>query len=149
MVVQDRQPAALIPRRCLFSLIVPIPMVCFIGVLATDISYWATADMMWADTSAWILAIGLLFGCVAMIAALIDVACKRLALYRGPLGAYVICNCLIFCLSFFNALVHSRDAWTSVVPMGLTLSAIVVALTVLSAWIGRVLIYRLGSGIAP
>jgi len=30
----------------------------------------------------------------------------------------------VFVLALFNAFIHSRDAWTSVVPTGLTLSAV-------------------------
>ena len=35
-----------------------------------------------------------------------------------------------------NAFVHSRDAWTSVVPTGLALSAVVVLLLVVLGWTG-------------
>jgi uncharacterized membrane protein len=35
-------------------MLVPIPIVCFIGALITDIAYVVTADIMWADFSAWL-----------------------------------------------------------------------------------------------
>ncbi|MHB8286782.1 MAG: DUF2231 domain-containing protein, partial [Caulobacteraceae bacterium] len=38
-------------------------------------------------------------------------------------------------LSLLNAFVHSRDAWTSVVPDGITLSVIVTALLLISAFV--------------
>ena len=31
---------------------VPFPIACFSGALLTDIVYWKTAEMMWADFSA-------------------------------------------------------------------------------------------------
>jgi uncharacterized membrane protein len=37
-------------------------------------------------------------------------------------------------LSLFNAFVHSRDGYTAVVPTGLMLSALVVAVLILTAW---------------
>jgi uncharacterized membrane protein len=36
-------------------MLVPIPIVCFVATLVTDIVYWRTATMSWADMSAWLL----------------------------------------------------------------------------------------------
>jgi uncharacterized membrane protein len=41
-----------------------------------------------------------------------------------------------------NAFVHSRDAWTSVVPTGLVLSIITAVLAIVSSWIGFTLLSR-------
>src|SRR5947209_3743693 len=38
-------------------------------------------------------------------------------------------------VAFINNLVHSRDAWTSVVPMGLTLSVLTIVLILVTAWL--------------
>ncbi|MFB2566542.1 DUF2231 domain-containing protein [Rhizobium sp. IMFF44] len=146
MVAQDLHAAHPLPPRPLYSLIIPIPMVCFLGTLATDVAYWGTAEMMWADASAWLLTVGLLFGLLAVIAMIVDALGRRLSSMRGPVWLYSICNALIFVLSFFNALVHSRDAWTSVVPTGLILSSVVVVLVLFSGWIRRALIYRRDRG---
>lgn len=45
--------------------------------------------------------------------------------------------------------VHSRDGWTSVVPLGLTLSALVLALLLFTGWLGWSLVYRYHVGVAP
>ena len=42
----------------------------------------------------------------------------------------------------FNAFIHSRDAWTSVVPAGLILSAITSVLALAASWIGYSLTNR-------
>ena len=39
-------------------MLVPFPIACFVGTLLTDIAYWRTAEMMWADFSAWLLTVG-------------------------------------------------------------------------------------------
>ena len=41
----------------LHPMLVPFPIVCFVGTLVTDIAYWATANVMWADFSAWLLTV--------------------------------------------------------------------------------------------
>ncbi len=51
-------------------------------------------------------------------------------------------------LAFFNVLVHTRDAWTSVVPWGLTLSVITVLILPVTGWLGWTMVYRYGVGAA-
>ena len=58
-------------------------------------------------------------------------------------------NGVALLLSIWNIFVHSRDAYTSVVPTGLTLSAIVVVLLLISGWNGWSLVYRHGVGVRP
>lgn len=101
---------------------------CFIGTLLTDLTYWRTAEMMWADFSAWLLFAGLVMGALAVLAALFDLFTRRILRTHG---AYLLGGLVVLVLSFFNALVHSRDAWTSVVPTGLILSAAAVIVLVL------------------
>lgn len=92
---------------------------------------------MWANFSAWLLTAGLLFGGLAGIAGIFDLATGRPPLRRGVGWIYIIGNITVFILALFNAFIHSRDAWTSVVPTGLTLSIIVVFLMVLNAVLGH------------
>lgn len=110
---------------------------CFVGVLLTDLTYWMTAEMTWANFSAWLLTAGLLLGGLAGVAGIVDIARGRLVLRTGVGWLYVLCSVAIFVLAFLNALFHSRDAWTSVVPTGLTLSVIVVVLMLANVVLGR------------
>ena len=50
-------------------------------------------------------------------------------------------------LATLNMFVHSRDAWTSVVPWGLTLSAVVVLIMLFTGWMGWSMVYRHGVGV--
>jgi uncharacterized membrane protein len=49
-------------------------------------------------------------------------------------------------LSLFNAFVHSRDGYTAVVPTGLMLSALVVAVLILTAGVTSALANRHRAG---
>lgn len=109
---------------------------CFIGTLLTDVTYWRSAEMMWADFSAWLLFAGLVVGVIAFIAALFDVFSGRLYRARRPFWPYILGSLVALVLSFFNALVHSRDAWTSVVPTGLMLSAAAVIVLLVACFAG-------------
>lgn len=119
---------------------------CFIGALLTDITYWRTAEMMWSNFSAWLLASGLLLGGLAALASLVDIFIGRLPL-RGVGWLYVIGNMAAFLVSLFNAFIHSRDAWTSVVPTGLILSVAATALIVINACLGWVVLRQRFGGL--
>lgn len=127
-------------------MLVPFPIVCFIGALVTDIAYWRTAQMMWADFSAWLLVIGLIMGGLAAIAGLIDFLSNRLIRAQAPAWPHMVGNIVAMLLALLNAFVHTRDAWTSVVPVGLILSVLVVLILLVTGWLGGELVYRHGVG---
>lgn len=129
-------------------MLVPFPIVCFVGALITDIAYWLTAEMMWADISAWLLVVGLIMGIFAAIAGLIDFLGNRLIRSQSPAWPHLLGNFVALVLAFFNVLVHSRDAWTSVVPTGLVLSLLTVLILPVTGWLGWSLVYRHRVGVA-
>ncbi|MGA2412045.1 MAG: DUF2231 domain-containing protein, partial [Candidatus Binataceae bacterium] len=59
-------------------IVVPIPIACFVGTLLTDLMYWQTAEMTWADFSAWLVTVGTIVGWLAAIAGLFDFLGNRL-----------------------------------------------------------------------
>jgi uncharacterized membrane protein len=128
-------------------MLVPFPIVCFIGALVTDIVYWRTAEMMWSDISAWLLLIGLILGILAAIAGLIDFLSNRLIRAQTPAWPHMLGNLLVLLLALFNTMVHSRDAWTSVVPTGLILSVLTVLILPVTGWLGWSMVYRHGVGV--
>jgi uncharacterized membrane protein len=129
-------------------MLVPIPIVCFIGALLTDITYYVSAEITWADFSAWLLVVGVIMGVLAAIAGLIDFLGNRLIRAQAPAWPHMIGNLIVLILAFLNALVHTRDAWTSVVPIGLVLSIITVLILPMTGWLGWEMVYRHGVGVA-
>jgi uncharacterized membrane protein len=129
-------------------MLVPFPIACFVGTLVTDMAYWKTAEMMWADFSAWLLFAGLVIGSFAAIAGMIDFLNNRLIRALARAWFHPAGNALVLVLAFFSALVHSRDAWTSVVPAGLVLSALTVIVMLFTGWMGWTMVYchRVGVG---
>lgn len=129
-------------------MLVPFPITCFIGALVTDIAYARTYDMQWATFSVWLLAAGLVFAFLAVIAGMTDfVGSRRI---RSITAAWVhgIGNGVASILAIVNVFVHSRDGYTAVVPTGLTLSILTVVLMAVSGWLGASLVYRHGVGVS-
>jgi uncharacterized membrane protein len=128
-------------------MLVPIPIVCFVGTLITDIVYWQSGAMLWANISAWLLLVGLIVSLVAAPAGMIDFfGDPRIRELRAA-WIHGIGNATALILSIFNCLIHTRDAYTSVVPTGLILSALVVVILLVTGWNGWALVYRHGVGV--
>ena len=72
MIPKTPQATARIAGHPIHVMLVPIPVVCFVGTLVTDIAYWLTANMQWANFSAWILSVGLIASTLGAVAGLID-----------------------------------------------------------------------------
>jgi uncharacterized membrane protein len=133
----------------LHVMLVPVPIVCFVVTLVTDIVYAQTAAMQWANISAWALVIGILFAVLAAIGGFIDFFSEARIRVLRPAWIHMLGNVTVLILSIFNAFIHTRDAYTSVVPAGLTLSAIVVVILLVTGWNGWSMVYRHRVGVLP
>ena len=95
--------------------------VLLIAAFGTDYIYYTTALWQWANFSAWLITAGLIVTLVAVIFLVIDFMTGRAG--RLNTGSFVPVAAAAL-LSLVNAFVHSRDAWSSVVPQGILLSAV-------------------------
>ena len=123
-----------IARHPLYALFLPVPIVCFIGALITDLAYLNSGgNLIWVNFSSWLLAAGLLFGAIAGIFLLIDVI-------RGIRGAGLLGFLLLLAawiVELINSFVHARDGWTAVAGAGLILSIVGVVLVLVAGWLWR------------
>jgi len=101
-----------------------------IAAFGTDYCYYQTSLSQWSNFSAWLITIGLLVMLVAIILLAIDFVTGR-ARRLEPVSFLLVMAAGL--LSLINVFIHSRDAWTSVVPQGIFLSA---AATILFAIAG-------------
>jgi uncharacterized membrane protein len=129
---EDAYPPA-VHRHSPPELIAAFAIACMIGGLLTDIAYWNSAEFLWADFSAWLVSTGAVAAVVAILAAIIGNLIARPRPRLVPPLPYLLAGTLVVVLAVFNTLIHSRDAWTSVVPWGLTLSAATVFVLLLTA----------------
>ena len=138
----DQPRSAATVARPIHPMLVPFPVVCFFGALLTDLAYWQTADMQWANFSVWLLTAGLVMAGFAVVAALVDaVRARRMRTVR-TIWLRVLGAVVAVALSVVNAFVHSRDAYTSVMPTGLALSSLVVLVLLLSGCLGWSMVRR-------
>lgn len=110
---------------------------CFVGTLATDFAYWRTADFIWADFSDWLVSVGVVIGFIAIVVALVErFAVRRPWPWRTSTAATIVWL-IGWVVAVIDMMVHTRDSWTSVVPWGIVLSALVVVILFVSALAAR------------
>jgi uncharacterized membrane protein len=103
--------------------------------------------MLWANMSAWLLFVGLIVSLVAAPVGMVDFFGDPRIRELPAAWIHGIGNVTALILSIINCLIHTRDAYTSVVPTGLILSALVVVILLVTGWNGWALVYRHGVGV--
>jgi uncharacterized membrane protein len=114
----------LVGVKPIHRILAPFPVAYFAAALVTDLAYWRTAEVMWERFSVWLIAGGLVMSALVALAAVVDLVFAR----QRPAWTRALGYIVAVLLSIVNVLVHSRDAYTAVVPTGVTLSVIVVAI---------------------
>jgi uncharacterized membrane protein len=115
----------------------PVPVVCFVGVLLTDIFYVESdGNPLWLAFSSWLLLAGLVFGAIAAIVLLVDFVRSR-AVRSGSGWAHLLLFYIALLIELFSVFIHERDGWTTVVPLGLWLSIAGAVLMLIAAWLRR------------
>jgi uncharacterized membrane protein len=100
----------------------------FLGALLSDITYFNTYQIQWAN-----IAGGLVFCGLALVYALINLF--RSENKAGRPLAYFALLLITWVVGLINAFEHAKDAWAAM-PMGLVFSAIVFVLSCVAAWTG-------------
>src|SRR3954465_6629560 len=111
--------------RLLHPFFISLGATLLMAALFTDFMYSSNALMQWSNFSGWLIVGGLVIALISAIVLLAEVVLGR----AGPIRWLdFILLAVAVVLSIVNVLVHTRDAWTSVVSTGITLSAIVTLL---------------------
>lgn len=132
---------AAISKHPLHPMIVPFPIAFLVGTLATDITYRATLNPLWADFSKWLLTAGIVMGAVAAVVGLIDFTGIRRA--RSTIGwAHMGGNVAVMLLSIVSLAMRWNDPVGGIAAGGFALSVIVAVMLVGTGWLGGELAYR-------
>ena len=118
----------------LHAILLAFPLSLFLGALLSDVAYWRSYQVQWANFSSWLIAGGLLIGGFVALWALIDLIRSRMA-RRRHIAIYFAVLLAMWVLGLANAFVHGKDAF-AIMPEALYLSTIVALLALVAAWIG-------------
>ncbi|MBB2842620.1 UNVERIFIED_ORG: putative membrane protein [Rhizobium etli] len=123
-------------------MLIPFPVAFFAGTLVTDIVHSQSDNPFWPAASNWMLAAGLVMAALAALAGLTDfLGDARIRALRDAwlhmIGNVVVV--LIEAVSLWRRLVQGPDF---IVPTGMVLSLLAVALLLFNGWKGWEMVYR-------
>ena len=127
-------------------MLIPFPIVCFIGTLVADIVYLSGHDPMWAIASRYLLGVGIVMAAAAAAAGLTDFMGDDRIRHATDALKHMLANVVAVILEIVNFFVrlHSDAAIRGI---GIILSVIVVLILAYSGWKGGDLVYRHGIGV--
>ena len=127
-------------------MLIPFPIVCFVGTFITDIVYTRNQDAGWATASHWLLTIGLIMAALAAVAGLADFLGDDRIRRLGDALKHMLANVTAVVLELVNLILRLRDPGF-IDSTGVYLSGIVVLILLYSGWKGGNLVYRHGVGV--
>jgi uncharacterized membrane protein len=132
----------------LHPMLVPIPIVCFIGAFITDVVYSVNGVETWTWASDWLLGIGLGGAALAAAAGLTDFLGDDRIRRLGDAVKHMLANVTAVVVSAVNLVLRLTNPDPGFVSStGVFLSAAVVLILVYSGWKGGELVYRHGVGV--
>jgi uncharacterized membrane protein len=127
-------------------MLVPFPIVCFIGTLIADIVFINNGDPGWATASRYLLGIGLVMAALAAFAGLTDFMGDDRIRRSGDALKHMIANVAAVVLEIVNFFIRLRSD-QQIPHTGVILSAVVVLILLYSGWKGGDLVFRHGIGV--
>ena len=126
-------------------MLVPFPIVCFIGAFVTDIVYNSNNDQGWATASFWLLGIGLVMAALAAVTGLTDfLGDKRIQ--GADAVKHMLANVTAVVLELVNLVLRLNNP-DFIASTGVYISGVVVLILIYSGWKGGDLVFRHGIGV--
>ncbi len=126
-------------------MLIPFPIVCFIGALVTDIVFLNNNDTGWATASKYLLGVGIVMALLAAVAGLTDFFGDK-RIQGSDAIKHVLANVTAVVLEIVNFFVRLNND-SAIRGTGIVLSVIVVLILLYSGWKGGDLVFRHGIGV--
>lgn len=143
------QSTAKIAGHPIHPMIIPFPIVTFVGAFVTDLVYWWQGDPIWATVSLWLLGVGLITGAAAAVAGFTDFFSERGIRAIRAAWIHMVGNVSILGVQVVNFLIRYGDPDAGVIPWGLTLSFLAFLAIHVTGWMGWSMVYRHGVAVGP
>ena len=125
----------------LHPMIIPFPIVCFVGTLVADIFYVSNHVQGWATASNWLLGFGIGFAALAAVTGLTDYMGDEHIRRLGVALRHMLANVTAVVLEVVNFVIRLSDQ-SKIDSIGIILSAVTVVVLVYSGWLGGEMVYR-------
>lgn len=143
----DRDLSATNPRSTaqigghpIHPMLIPFPIVCFVGTFVADLIYLRTGDPGWAEASRWLLGFGLATAALAATTGLIDYMGDDRIRRLGHALQHMLANVTAVVVEVVNLIVRLGND-EAVGSLGVYLSGAAVLILLFSGWRGGDLVY--------
>jgi uncharacterized membrane protein len=133
---------AAIAGHPIHPMLIPLPLAFLVGAFGADIGAWLTNDPFWARAALWLTGAGVVLGLLAAIPGLIDFTTKKRIRDHQSAWVHGIGNIVVVTLAVISWWLRRDDPLDAVLPWGITLSAIITLMLVITGWLGGELSYR-------
>jgi uncharacterized membrane protein len=123
-------------------ILVTLPIGLFTGTFLCDLLYWWTANTGFATAGIWLLGAGLVAAALAAVAGLIDFIGDPRIRALGDAWQHAIGNVIMVLVQLLNFYWRYRYGPAGVLPLGLILSLVAVAIMVFTGWKGGEMVFR-------
>jgi uncharacterized membrane protein len=136
---------AVVGGHPIHPMLVPFPIVCFIGAFVTDVFFAYGAGPGWATASEWLLGIGLLMAALAATAGLADFMGDDRIRRLGDAVKHMLANVTAVVIAAVNLLIRLTTP-DALLDIGIYLSGLTVLILLYSGWKGGdlVFVHRVG-----
>ena len=129
-------------------MLIPFPIVCFIGTFVTDLVYNSNNEQGWATASFWLLGVGLVMAALAAVTGLTDFLGDDRVRGLSDAVKHMLANVTAVVLELVNFFLRLNNP-EFISSTGVYISGVVVLILLYSGWKGGDLIYRSGVAVHP
>ena len=133
----------------LHPLLIHFPIAALIMLLASDVAYVVTDEVFWARAGYWLAAVGVIGGAISGLAGGIDLFTVYRIRRLVTAWAHSILAVTLLSLAAFNFMLRWDNVAEHIVPWGLYMSVLTVALISITGVLGGQLVYEYGVGVEP
>jgi uncharacterized membrane protein len=142
------QSTAKIAGHPIHPMLIPFPIAFFVATFVCDLIYWQTGNSAWVTGSIWLLGAGLVMAALAAIAGFTDVIGDGRIRALTDVWWHAGGNVIVVLIQLYNWYSRYEHGAAAVLPTGLVLSLIVVAILLFTGWKGWEMVYRHRVGVA-
>ncbi len=146
MELERPRSTARIATHPIHPMLVPFPIAFLVGALVTDLLFVQSGDPFWARAGSYLLGAGIVMALLAAVFGFIDFFGSRRIRDLSHAWQHMIGNLLAVVIAALNFLLRIGGDADAILPLGLLLSAVTVAILLFTGWRGGDLVYRHGVG---
>jgi len=142
MATRNPVSTANISGHPVHPILITLPIGLFVATFIFDLIYWSTRAEAFATAASWLLGCGLIAAAFAAVAGLVDFAGDARIRNISDAWQHAVGNVVMVLIQLFSFYYRFRHGVEAIVPTGLVLSLISVALLLFTGWKGGELVFR-------